>query len=163
MNIDISSSMQILATFIARFSGPSTHRIKIKYCSLCESVCSRIDTLTIRRDSPARYIILDILLQWMSPRVRHSFFPSKSRLTLLQIPEAPSTIPDDLSMACLRAIVKLLDRLQLRSLDTSTTGDDAAHHVSRLFNKYSTALLASLETYQPEMVNSPFSFSNFDI
>jgi hypothetical protein len=69
MNIDIHSSMQMLATCIARFSGPSTDRIKIKYCGLCESVCSRIDTLTLRKDSPARYIILDILLQWMSPRV----------------------------------------------------------------------------------------------
>lgn len=69
MNIDISSSMQMLAACIARFSGPSTDRIKIKYCGLCESVCSRIDTLTLRKDSSARYIILDILLQWMSPRV----------------------------------------------------------------------------------------------
>ena len=73
MNVDMSSSMQMLATFIARFSGPSFHRIKIKYCVLCESVCSRTDTLTIRKDSPARYIILDILLQWMSPRVRFRF------------------------------------------------------------------------------------------
>ncbi|KAF8809201.1 hypothetical protein BYT27DRAFT_7222493 [Phlegmacium glaucopus] len=54
-------------------------------------------------------------------------------------------------MACLRAIVKLLDRLQLRSLDTSNTGDDAVHYVSRLFNKYSTALLVSLETCQLEV------------
>ena len=69
MNVDMSSSMQMLAACITRFSGTSTDRIKIKYCSLCESVCSRVDTLMLRRDSPARYIILDILLQWMSPRV----------------------------------------------------------------------------------------------
>jgi neurofibromin 1 len=49
-----------------------------------------------------------------------------------------------------------MDRLQLRSLDTSNTGDDAVHHVSRLFNKYSTALLMSLETCQPEMASYPF-------
>ena len=58
-------------------------------------------------------------------------------------------------MACLRAVVKLLDRLQLRSLDTSNTGDDTILYVSRLFNKYSTALLTCLETCQPE-VSSPF-------
>jgi hypothetical protein len=69
MNIDMSSSMQMLATFLARFSGSASHRIKIKYCVLCESVCSRTDTLTIKKDSPARYIILDILLLWMSQRV----------------------------------------------------------------------------------------------
>ena len=81
MNVDMSSSMRMLATFIARFSGPSTHRIKIKYCILCESVCSRTDTLTIRKDSSARYIILDILLQWMSPRVRFLCLPLRSDLT----------------------------------------------------------------------------------
>ncbi|KAF8806096.1 hypothetical protein BYT27DRAFT_7141632 [Phlegmacium glaucopus] len=136
MSVDMSLSMEMLATFIARFSGPSTHRIKTKYCVLCESVCSRTDTLTIRKDSPTRYIILDILLQWMSPRV----------------PGTPqSTVLNDLNMACLRAIVKLLDRLQLRLPDTSNTGDDAAHYVSRLFNKYSTALLMSLETCQLEV------------
>jgi hypothetical protein len=80
MSVDMSSSMQMLAAFIARFSGPSTHRIKIKYCVLCESVCSRMDTMTIRKDSPTRYIILDVLLQWMSPRVRFPFSPSILRL-----------------------------------------------------------------------------------
>jgi hypothetical protein len=77
MNVDMSSSMQMLAIFLARFSGPACYRIKIKYCILCESVCSRTDTLTIRKDSPARYIILDILLLWMSPRVRLPFMPSE--------------------------------------------------------------------------------------
>ena len=57
-------------------------------------------------------------------------------------------------MACLQPVVKLLDRLQLRSFDASNTGDDVVHYVSRLFNKYSTALLTSLETCQPEMVSS---------
>jgi hypothetical protein len=77
MNVDMSSSMQMLAIFLARFSGPTSYRIKIKYCILCESVCSRMDTLTIRKDSPARYIILDILLIWMSQKVRLPFIPFK--------------------------------------------------------------------------------------
>jgi hypothetical protein len=81
MNVDMSSSMQMLAIFLARFSGPASYRIKIKYCILCESVCSRTDTLTIRKDSPARYIILDILLLWMSPRVRLPFIPPRYHLT----------------------------------------------------------------------------------
>jgi hypothetical protein len=89
MNVDMSSSMQMLATFIAPFSGPSTLRIKIKYCVLCESVCSRTDTLTIWKDNPARYIILDILLQWMSQRVRFLFLPSRSRLTCYRYQRRP--------------------------------------------------------------------------
>ena len=75
MNVDMISSMQMLATCITRISvGPSTDRIKIKYCSICESVCNRMDSLTLRKESSARYIILDILLQWMSARVRFLFF-----------------------------------------------------------------------------------------
>jgi hypothetical protein len=69
MNVDMISSMEMLANCITRISGPSTERIKIKYCGICESVCSRMDSLTLRKESPARYIILDILLQWMSARV----------------------------------------------------------------------------------------------
>ena len=157
MNVDMSSSMQMLAIFLARFSGPASYHIKIRYCNLCESICNRTDTLTIRKDSPARYIILDVLLQWMSPRVRLSFIPSEIPPNMLQISERPipSTPFNHLNMACLRAAVKLLDRLQLRSHDISNTGEDAIHYVSRLFNKYSTALLTSLETCQPE-VSSPF-------
>ena len=49
INVDISSSVRILATLIARFSSPSTHRTTIR--------------LTIHRDSLARYIVLDIRLQ----------------------------------------------------------------------------------------------------
>jgi len=56
--------------------------------------------------------------------------------------------PHDLNMACLRAVVKLLDRLQLSAVDSSNTGDDTVHVVARLFNKYSTALLKSIENCQ---------------
>ena len=78
MNVDMISSMQMLATCITRISGPSTDRIKIKYCGICESVCSRMDSLTLRKESPARYIIIDILLQWMSPRVCYPVFAFES-------------------------------------------------------------------------------------
>jgi len=50
-------------------------------------------------------------------------------------------------MSCLRAAVKLLERLELRP---AGQGDEAASAVSRLFNKYSSALLGSIETCQSE-------------
>lgn len=50
-------------------------------------------------------------------------------------------------MPCLRAAVKLLERLELRPADQ---GDEAANAVSRLFNKYSTSLLGSIESCQTE-------------
>lgn len=51
----------------------------------------------------------------------------------------------ELNMACLRTAVKLLERLELKPLDASSTGDDSVHVVSRLFNKYSVILLEGLE------------------
>jgi hypothetical protein len=68
MKAGMCALMQMLAVHITRFSGPSTDRIKIKYCGLCESFSDR-DTLTIRKDTSGRYVVLDIILQWMSPRV----------------------------------------------------------------------------------------------
>ena len=74
MTPDMISSMQMLATFINRISGPHTDRIKIKYCGIIESFCSRMDSMSLRRESPCRYVVLDILLQWMSARVCFLFF-----------------------------------------------------------------------------------------
>ena len=151
--------MVTLAMFIRSFTGPSSHRTKIKYCSLCETVCNRTDTLTIRKDSNARHEILGTVLDWM-------LLPSVGFLSLLWsiIPFTHSTqihtrgdkppnnpSPNDLNMACLRAMVKMLDRIQLPQVDSSNTGDDTVHVVSRLFNKYSTALLTSIESCQPDL------------
>lgn len=58
------------------------------------------------------------------------------------------SIQNELNMSCLRTSVKLLDRLQLRPLDEASTGDDSVHVMSRLFNKYSGALLQGLEVCQ---------------
>lgn len=57
-------------------------------------------------------------------------------------------VQNELNMAALRTAVKLLDRLQLRPNDGTNTGDDSVHVVSRLFNKYSGALLQGLEICQ---------------
>ncbi|TFK62722.1 hypothetical protein BDN72DRAFT_964371 [Pluteus cervinus] len=140
MSIDISSTMLSLATFIARFSGVASHRVKIKFCTMCDSVCGRTDTLTLRKDSGARHNILDIVLDWMQ---------------IDQDPDHDSAhLHTDLNMACLRTCVKLLDRLQLRPLDGSSTGDDSMHVMSRLFNKYSSALLHGLEICQLDIPSS---------
>ena len=61
-------------------------------------------------------------------------------------------------MACLRTSVKLLDRLQLRPVDVSNTGDDTVHVVSRLFNKYSGALLQGLQACRVSNTVGPHHF-----
>ncbi|KDR84288.1 hypothetical protein GALMADRAFT_87191 [Galerina marginata CBS 339.88] len=149
MNVDISSTMIALASFIARSSASSAHRIKIKFCVLCESVCNRTDTLTIRKDSHLRHEILNHVLQWMVPVTSAT---DQSHVTL-----------NELNIACLRAAVKLLERLELKAVDPSNAGDDALHVVSRLFNKYSSALLASIECVDISQLDNMTSDSVSDM
>ncbi|KAJ6587786.1 hypothetical protein B0H10DRAFT_2233906 [Mycena sp. CBHHK59/15] len=126
MSIDISQTMLALASFIARFDSQSALRLRLKFCNLCDAVCDRTDTLTLRKDSPARQKILDFVMEWMETS------PPTSAQDL-------SPTQNDLNMTCLRTCVKLLDRLQIRPLDDTITGDDSVHVVSRLFHNTSEA------------------------
>lgn len=76
MNVEIHPTMQLLLNFTSRSSGPSAHRLRLKFCGLCESLCSRTDNLTLRKDSSIRHHILDqVLGVWMvSAKVRHTYF-----------------------------------------------------------------------------------------
>ncbi|KAG5648701.1 hypothetical protein DXG03_000048 [Asterophora parasitica] len=136
MSIDVSSTMSTLASFMTRFTGPPSFRLKTKFCAMCESVCNRTDTLAVRKDSSARHHILDIIIGWIQPTTGNT--------------GELATILNELNMSCLRTSVKLLDRLHLRPVDANT-GDDGVHVVSRLFNKYSGALLQALEAYHSDV------------
>ncbi|KAJ7034157.1 hypothetical protein C8F04DRAFT_582650 [Mycena alexandri] len=126
MSIDISLTMHALAMFIARFDPQAASRLRVNFLKLCDTVCDRPETLTLRRDNPVRQKILDIVMEWMQSA------PDSQDLTPMQ---------SDLNFACLCTCVKLLDRLQIQSLDEAATGDDSIHVVSRLFHKYSGLLL----------------------
>ncbi|KAG6854444.1 hypothetical protein C0991_006523 [Blastosporella zonata] len=128
-NIDVSSTIVTLSSFLASFDGTTSHRLKIKFCIMTESACTRSDALGMQKNSSARRDILDVITGWIEPT---------STLTGLV------ALENELNMACLRASVKLLDRLELRPVDANA-GDDSVHVVSRLFNKYSGALLEALE------------------
>jgi len=56
----------------------------------------------------------------------------------------------ELNLACLRTIVKLLDRLQFTSPEPANN-DDIVHTASRLFNKYSSVLLNGFDYCQVEL------------
>ncbi|KAF4620069.1 hypothetical protein D9613_004830 [Agrocybe pediades] len=146
-NIDLTPTMSKLAKFLSRSSDEPFERakIKLKYCLLCESVCDRVDTLALRRDNVVRHEILSFILQWMVTKKGSN--------------EERSGISSDLKMACLRATVKLLDRLPLNTLETSSQGDESTHVVSRQFNKYSAALLSCIG-YNPSETNATDTFSD---
>ena len=67
MSIDISGVALGFAAFINRFDVPESIRIKLKYCSLCDSICEHKNPLTLRRDSILRHSILDIVVEWFRP------------------------------------------------------------------------------------------------
>jgi len=74
--------------------------------------------------------------------------------TFFGLKEGDQTVlQGDLNMACLRTAVKLLEQLQLQPGDGDSAGEDRAHVVSRLFNRYSGALLHGLNTcYSDDLV-----------
>ncbi|KAF5371189.1 hypothetical protein D9758_004214 [Tetrapyrgos nigripes] len=137
VSIDIGATLLNLATLIKGYGATETFRLKSKFCSLCESLCDRTESLMLRRDGDVRRNLLDIVVKW------------------IQLPDASldSVNQYDLNMACLRTTVKLLDRLQLTSSDSSNN-DDSAHVTSRLFNKYSTVLLNGFEYCLTENLTS---------
>ncbi|KAJ7302887.1 hypothetical protein DFH08DRAFT_70201 [Mycena albidolilacea] len=139
MSIDISSTMHALALFIARFDPQAASRFRLKFLGLCDAVCDHPESLTLRRDNPARQKILDIVMEWMQTA------PSSRALMPVQ---------NDLKYACLHTCVKLLDRLHIQSLDDTATGDDSIHVVSRLFHKYSDLLLRGSIECQLDAVGS---------
>ncbi|KAF9067659.1 hypothetical protein BDP27DRAFT_1225535 [Rhodocollybia butyracea] len=138
-NMDISSTLLGLAQFIARFESPESFRIKQKFCLLCDCACAKTGYLSVRKDNDIRRRILDIIVEWI-------------------VPPEPTTDFNphiyEVNMSCLRTTVKLLDRLQLRAVDSSIAGDDGFHFVSRLFIKYSNVLLNGLEICQIDIPTS---------
>ncbi|KAF5369620.1 hypothetical protein D9757_010458 [Collybiopsis confluens] len=138
-NMEITPTLLGLATFITRFESPESFRIKQKFCLLCDCVCGRTGVLGVRKDNDVRRNILDTIVEWIVP-------PDTATANVSNVYEV--------NLSCLRTIVKLLDRLQLKPADTSIAGDDSFHFVSRLFIKYSNVLLNGLETCQPDIPTS---------
>ncbi|KAJ3987640.1 hypothetical protein F5890DRAFT_1563214 [Lentinula detonsa] len=139
LSTDISPTLLGLASYVTRFDSPESSRIKQKFCLLCDSVCGKISNLNARKDNDVRRDILETIMDWIVQ-------PESSTDYGFNVYEV--------NLSCLRTIVKLLDRLQLRPADTSIAGDDSFHYVSRLFMKYSTVLLNSFEFCQSDLPTS---------
>ncbi|KAK7006126.1 hypothetical protein R3P38DRAFT_3214187 [Favolaschia claudopus] len=92
-------------------------RLRQRFLTLVNAVCEQLNILSLRRDNPDRHKTLDIVMELMHTA------PTSQQLTAMQ---------SDLGFAC-SSCVKLLDRLQIQSLDETATEDDSLHVVSRLF------------------------------
>jgi neurofibromin 1 len=144
MSIDVTSLMQQIAEVIDRFNQPAVNRVKIKFCGLCKAICDRPDVLTLRKDDAARNLILDLVMKWLSPSSVHTAMGNGLMSDYLDSSVA------ELNMACLRTVVRLLDRLQLRLPDVAgakpeTTDTESALVMSGVFKRYSDQLLRCLD------------------
>jgi len=158
LSIDLGSILHLLVRFISRFSDPVSYRIRVKFCALCDSICERTDTLTLRKDDLSRNRIVDIVMNWFQdPLVVCS---SSSGLRVVsQISQNNDSegiqFQYELNAASLRTVVKLLERLKLQPIDNGgNDGDDSGHAVSRLFIRYSHVLLRALDICRPESLVS---------
>ncbi|KAF7975643.1 hypothetical protein HWV62_9093 [Athelia sp. TMB] len=140
--IDISETLVTLTGFIARYNNPVSHRIRIKLCALCDSICERTDTLILRSDTTARQEIVDMIMDWIqdtSITAEADIFNHQSNLNI----------------ACIRSAVSLMKNLDLRVSDAHNA-DGTSHNVARLFIRYSTVLLKSLHpNHRGSLVSNP--------
>ncbi|KAG0709913.1 hypothetical protein DFH29DRAFT_1012634 [Suillus ampliporus] len=143
LSIDLGSILHVLVGFISRFSDPVSYRIRVKFCALCESICHRTDTLTLRKDDLSRNRIIDIVMDWFQDPLLSNTDPEAIQFQY------------ELNLASLRTVVKLLERLKLQPIDNnSNDGDDTGHAVSRLFIRYSHVLLRALDICQSDPIAS---------
>ncbi|KAF5334397.1 hypothetical protein D9611_013526 [Ephemerocybe angulata] len=150
MSIDISSLMLSLLSSISRTDDPGLNRIKIKFCGLCRTLCDRSDILTMRKDDTVRNAILDRVLSWLTPLTGSKGVNGGGGNGHADFSE-PGT--QELNMACLRTMVKLLERLKLRAPDvanvsgagTEPTDGETALVMSGVFKRYSDRLLGCLD------------------
>ncbi|KIO22012.1 hypothetical protein M407DRAFT_28426 [Tulasnella calospora MUT 4182] len=128
INVDLGRLVQYLTRYIHR-SGNSQNalRVKMKLAGLLDSLFVKRDLLPLRKEVSLRNTLLDMVAEW-------AFEPTGTEGS---IPDSYTTsrMQADLDVACLRTIVKLLDRLQLQPVD-GTTRAESVHVQSRLFYRY---------------------------
>ena len=135
--VDISHLLLQLARFLhdSPISIIST-RIKIKFCSLCDSLFARADVFILKKSIQVRNTLLDSMVQWVGvPAPQHLLVVEQNAFLRLQ---------GELDAVCIKAATVLLDRLRLQALDGST-GIDSGMAISRLFAKYLNFFVNSME------------------
>ncbi|TCD61394.1 Ras GTPase activating protein ira2 [Steccherinum ochraceum] len=127
-DFNLSSMLQTLVSLIVKDSDDPTpiYRLKLKFCALCDTVFDPAMTVVSQEECIARQNIVDHMVEWV------------------QKPESENgdeylRIVRELNLATLKTVVRLLDRLQLRSAE-NTSAEDANHVVSRMFIRYSLFL-----------------------
>jgi len=65
LTVNLTSTLYALAGFITRFHEPASHRVRLKFCGLCDAIFSRKDIVGKLKEGPVRQHVLDIVLEWI--------------------------------------------------------------------------------------------------
>ncbi|KAI0686496.1 hypothetical protein BC835DRAFT_1523052 [Cytidiella melzeri] len=122
-SVDMTSIFLKVAALLSRLQDPSVLRLKLKFCSMCDSFLDRSESFPVRRDNAARIGIADLVIEWT--RDTHN------------TTEGSDMTPShrEMNIAAIRTVVKLCDRLELHPMESSSD-EEASHTVARHFNKY---------------------------
>ncbi|KAK3315246.1 hypothetical protein B0H66DRAFT_337826 [Apodospora peruviana] len=129
--------------------APSSLRVKIKICQLCEAVTKRKEHLNLRDDVRIRNQLLEYIFSWIarprSPRTDAGVFAAGNR------PDETARVQRDLDKACLRSLAELTFRLPLQPGDGQTDAG-TSELKSQMFHQYFNRFL-SLLNHEPTDVS----------
>lgn len=121
--------------------APSSLRVKIKICQLCEAVTKRKEHLNLRDDVRNRNQLLEYIFSWIarprSPRNDGAVFAGGRQ-------DETTRVQRDLDKACLRSLAELTFRLPLQPGDGQTTDAGTSELKSQMFHQYFNRFLSLL-------------------
>ncbi|KAK3386913.1 hypothetical protein B0H63DRAFT_468596 [Podospora didyma] len=127
--------------------APSSLRVKIKICQLCEAVTKRKEHLNLRDDVRNRNQLLEYIFSWIarprSPRSDGAIFSVGRQDETVRVQR-------DLDKACLRALAELTFRLPLQPGDGQTDAG-TSELKSQMFHQYFNRFLSLLNLESAEL------------
>jgi neurofibromin 1 len=125
---------------------PSSLRVKIKICQLCEAVTKRKEHLNLRDDVRIRNQLLEYIFSWIarprSPKTESVWGGARQDETI--------RVQKDLDKACLKALAELTFRLPLQPGDGQTDAG-TSELKSQMFHQYFNRFLSLLNLKAPEL------------
>ncbi|KAK3683544.1 hypothetical protein B0T22DRAFT_468139 [Podospora appendiculata] len=135
---------------------PSSLRVKIKICQLCEAVTKRKEHLNLRDDVRIRNQLLEYIFSWIarprSPRTDAGVFSSGAG----NRQDESVRVQRDLDKACLRSLAELTFRLPLQPGDGQTDAG-TSELKSQMFHQYFNRFLSLLNLEPPELGRTELS------
>ncbi|KAK0651326.1 hypothetical protein B0T16DRAFT_403638 [Cercophora newfieldiana] len=123
---------------------PSSLRVKIKICNLCEAVTKRKEHLNLRDDVRNRNQLLEYIFSWIarprSPRPEGTYEAKPGRRDQQ---DELTRVQKDLDKACLRSLAELTFRLPLQPGDGQTDAG-TSELKSQMFHQYFNRFLSLL-------------------